>query len=195
MIKREIVRKTIHLFAIILLVPVIYLDKSSSIIIYLGIFFLMLGMEITRVSNIQPGKFIYNKLLFDIMRNREMPKEFCIKSADQMILGLLCLSIFFEPKVIIPSFLVLCIADTMAALIGVRYGKIRIYNGKSLEGSVAFFASCAYILFHLTEVTMLHVIIISLIATAIEMFDVYRRLDFDDNFIIPVSTAIMLTLI
>lgn len=194
MIISELLRKTIHLSASILLFPIMLFDQTTNILIYTILFCIMILFEITRVVKCFPGDLIYNKILKQIMRTREMPKYFYIKSADQMILGILLLSVFFERSIIIPSFLVLCISDTMAAIIGIKYGKIKVYNGKSIEGFLAFFISCIIVLLCFTNINILNLIFISFIIAIIEMFDFYRKIHLDDNIVIPISVAVLLTL-
>lgn len=57
------------------------------------------------------------------------------------LLGSTISIVFFSPPVAIAAILFLIIGDFMAALIGISYGRIKI-GRKSLEGSIACFASC-----------------------------------------------------
>ena len=63
-----------------------------------------------------------------------------VTGASYYLLGCLIVVYFFEDiNLIMASLLVMSISDSVAALIGVKYGKTKIYGNKSLEGSFSFF--------------------------------------------------------
>ena len=88
------------------------------------------------------------------------------------------------------SLLVMSISDSVAALIGVKYGKTKIYGNKSLEGSFSFFLSTLIILYiFMPSFSSFEYVIISILITLVELFSFYR---INDNLTIPVFSAILL---
>lgn len=62
--------------------------------------------------------------------------------------------------------LILVAADAMAAFIGVRYAKIRIFRGKSLEGTAAFIITCFLGCYLLLPLNKTQLILLSVAAGA-----------------------------
>ena len=84
----------------------------------------------------------------------------------------------------------LSLADSAAAIIGLKFGKTYLFN-KSLEGSAAFFIVAFLIVFYLSPAFFLINLITVLAATAVELFSTARM---NDNLFIPLVTAFILTL-
>ena len=191
----EVKRKLIHLLAISLLIPILFFSREISIILIGITFLLLLICEVTRSRNMMPGKFVYDAVFSKMMRINEMESKFTLKGADQMILGLLLLCIFFKKDIISASFLILCISDAFAALVGRFCGKVKIYNSKTLEGYITFALCTVAILCFIFNKPLLPSIVIAFILAAIELFDVYRKINLDDNLILPLASAVMINVI
>tara|TARA_B100000676_G_C18075605_1_gene847421 strand:+ start:2111 stop:2377 length:267 start_codon:yes stop_codon:yes gene_type:complete len=85
------------------------------------------------------------------------------------------------------------ISDSFAALVGVKYGKTKIYGKKSLEGSFSFFISTIIILYmFMNNLSTIEYIYISLLITLVELFSFHR---INDNLTIPVFAALVLNYI
>tara|TARA_B110000116_G_C16568725_1_gene460886 strand:- start:179 stop:445 length:267 start_codon:yes stop_codon:yes gene_type:complete len=81
------------------------------------------------------------------------------------------------------------ISDSFAAIIGLRYGKTKLYKKKSLEGSTAFFiTSVAIIIFFLPSLKIISIFIIAFSATLAELFASHR---INDNLIVPLVASIL----
>jgi phytol kinase len=113
--------------------------------------------------------------------------------------GLVAAAIISPTKwMFIAAVLVLGVADALAALVGIRYGKhkFKIFgNTKSLEGSTAFLVSALIIISLITFVApadLAHngwaVMGISLVATALEAIAPWGT----DNLFIPIAVVLML---
>ncbi|MCX6697847.1 MAG: phosphatidate cytidylyltransferase, partial [Methanoregula sp.] len=70
---------------------------------------------------------------------------------------------------------------------GIRYGKRRIYNGKSWEGTLSWILVKVLVLVPFLTITGAAVVVV--VAGLIELFS-----PVDDNLIIPVSVCILLTI-
>ncbi len=122
-----------------------------------------------------------------------------INSATWYTTSLLILALFFDLQSINCALLILAISDPSAALIGRKYGKIKLINGRTLEGSSTFFltASMCIIAIFMTynpDKYFIELLIPSfftaLLPTIVELTS--KRID--DNLTIPVSAAISMVL-
>lgn len=90
------------------------------------------------------------------------------------------------------AFSTLMISDAVAAIVGLRYGEIKLY-GKSLEGSVAFLLSATVISFiwwHLLGETYAYLFVSLVAAGAATIMELCsKRVNVDDNLLIPVAYA------
>lgn len=98
------------------------------------------------------------------------------------------LSIFLFPKSIaVPALLILSISDTLAAIVGIPFGRHRFLK-KSLEGSISFLISTLIILYLFFPDKHVANILIAVIATLAEAYP----MKLDDNFLIPLLTGVLL---
>jgi phytol kinase len=103
------------------------------------------------------------------------------------ISALLCL-ILFPVAAVIPAIIALAVLDGVATIAGRRFGKTRIWNGKTLEGTVVAMAVTFVCL--LPFLTPPGAGVSTLVAGVVELVS-----PIDDNLTIPVSVCIVLTLI
>lgn len=186
--RKEIARKKIHL--LILLAPLLYniLSYETCIIIAASLIIIDLILETIRL--LYPT---VNKILLKIFEGtyREKEKE-NVSTLIWTLSGIfLTIFLFSENKnVVTLSLLYLAFGDSVAAIVGVKFGRIRLGSrGKSLEGALAFFI-VAY-LCSIFFVNPLHGLIVSFIGAAIE----FLPLPLDDNFVLPIFTAGLLTIL
>ena len=81
-------------------------------------------------------------------------------------------------------------SDSMAAIIGIKFGKLRIFNNKSIEGFYVFFISTFTIVFFLSQLPLLYIFIISFTISLTELLTPAKY----DNLAIPLSSSIILYL-
>lgn len=136
------------------------------------------------------------KLFGKIMRREELRS---ITGNSFYVLGMLVLVVFFPKPVVMLSLIFLALGDPSAAVVGTLYGRRKILGKKSLEGSLANFALCGLAVFVLGlsyfGYSSDHALRLALIGGAISMIAELLPLPIDDNFTIPVSSAILLTLV
>lgn len=145
--KDELFRKLIHLTS--LSIPIVYYFISAqSAAIILGILaVLALVIDLGRYLHPETGKIFY-KLFGFLLREHELDhKKKNLNGATYVLISAL-ISVLIFPKVIfISAFSILIISDSLAALIGRKFGKHKFLS-KSLEGTLTFFISaCIVILF------------------------------------------------
>lgn len=136
----ELVRKTIHLCS--LSIPIVYyfLSKSVTLTILLPLTLVFSFSDLARIYHPATRSF-YHRLFGWLLRKHERDdNERHLNGATYVLLSA-CLFLWLFPKVIfITAFSILIVSDTLAALVGRKFGKHRFLN-KSLEGTTAFFLS------------------------------------------------------
>ena len=110
---------------------------------------------------------------------------------------LICLFISSKP-VFNLAVSILILSDSMAAIIGTLFGKTKI-NGKSLEGSAAFFGtSCVLslvitVIYHLDIKFLIASFFTALVATIVELYSKNSRLN--DNMTIPIAVSVTMNVL
>ncbi len=133
---------------------------------------------------------IINKYLF---RAEEQLKE---SAGVPYVMGLLLTLISFPKVVSLVAIYTLAISDPLSAIVGIKYGKRKIGESKSLEGSLAFFFSNFLITFFVffwwsayLKIMMGPILLLSLmVAFSSSLFELIP-LRLDDNLTIPLFTA------
>ncbi|MCH9028072.1 MAG: dolichol kinase [Bacteroidetes bacterium] len=145
--KDELVRKLIHLTS--MLIPIIYyfIPKLDALAILGGLVIFAMTLDLSRYFSPQIAKVFYKMFGF-LLRKHEIDSEKKNLNGATYVLISAFIGVFIFPKVIfIAAFSILIVGDSMAALIGRKYGKNK-FIFKSLEGTLAFFiSSCIVVLF------------------------------------------------
>ena len=110
------------------------------------------------------------------------------KGALFFALGALFSLVFFEKEVAFVGLVVLSLLDSITTIAGVRFGKTRIYNHKSLEGTLAGVAVTAVALCLLVPPAV--ALVTAAVAAIAELVS-----PVDDNLTIPVVACLALTLL
>lgn len=145
--KDELFRKLIHLTS--LSIPIVYyFITAETAALILGILAgVALVIDLGRYIHPEIGKIFYKYFGF-LLREHELDhKKKNLNGATYVLISAL-ISVLIFPKVIfISAFSILIISDSLAALIGRKFGKHKFLS-KSLEGTLTFFVSaCIVILF------------------------------------------------
>jgi dolichol kinase len=110
------------------------------------------------------------------------------KGALFFALGALFCLVFFGKEVAFAGLVVLSLLDSVTTLAGVRFGRTRIYNQKSLEGTLAGIAVTAIVLCLL--VPPVAALVTAAAAGLAELVS-----PVDDNLVIPVVACLALTVL
>ena len=190
--KNEILRKLIHLFDSVIPLSLFYISRENLLFILTPITIIFIILDFARHHISYLGK-IYSTF-FNIVTREIEQKRNNVTGASYYLLGCLIVVYFFQDiNIIISSLLIMSISDSFAALIGVKYGKTKIYGKKSLEGSFSFFVSTIIILYiFMNNLSPFEHIYISLLITLVELFSFHR---INDNLTIPVFAALALNYI
>ncbi len=180
----EITRKIVHLSTLI--IPIGYgLTSEETVLTFLVPFFLCF-LSIDLLRHFHPGMASLFKKYFFGRVLREAEKSSLMGSTYFLFSSILTLLLFPKP-IAIASLLILILSDTAAAFVGKGMGKISIL-GKTLEGSIAFFASALLIVWVYPNLDRFSGFLAALGTTAVELLP--TRVD--DNLTIPfVAGAIL----
>jgi dolichol kinase len=130
-----------------------------------------------------------------IMRREELKS---ITGNSFYILGLLVLVFFFSKPIALLSTLFLAVGDPIAAVVGTHWGRHRLIGKKSVEGALANYIATGFIsgLFAMgiLELQGAQVIFFALLGGTISTVVELIPTPLDDNFTIPIGSAIFLTL-
>ena len=89
---------------------------------------------------------------------------------------------------------IMLVSDSCAAIIGKFWGSKRFDNGKSVEGTLAFFISAVCVVyFFFPAISPAIIAVTALSASLAEFFE--KDLRIDDNFSIPLIAGFILNLI
>jgi dolichol kinase len=191
----EFYRKSIHLLGLIF--PVLYHFSKNSTMIVLITALLVLSFIVDKIRvkfNLLEYNFFKKIGLSQIYRKHEQKSYSALTFA--FIGMLICLLISSKP-VFNLAISILILSDTNAAIIGKLFGKTKI-NGKSIEGSIAFFlTSCAISIFitfiyELNYKFLLTSFLASLLSTIVELYSNNSKLN--DNMTIPISFIAIMTI-
>ena len=114
-------------------------------------------------------------------------------SATLLVITSLLIILIFKREIAITAISMVAICDTIAAIYGMKYGKIKLFFNKTLEGSFAFLLSGCFLVSLLNyfiniELDIIFLIICTLIATITESITPTKY----DNITVPLSTALAL---
>ena len=103
--------------------------------------------------------------------------------------------VLFPAKVVTLSLLMLAIGDPVCNIIGIKYGKDKLIGSKSFQGTIAGFIACtivSVIYFKLMNIMTSKLLLASVLSGFIGAFAEVIPIDIDDNFVIPIVSAILL---
>ncbi|MGE0707468.1 MAG: diacylglycerol/polyprenol kinase family protein [Planctomycetota bacterium] len=118
-----------------------------------------------------------------------------VNSATWYTTALLVLAVLFIPKVCVVALAIMGLADPAAAFVGRRWGRIRLVNGRSLEGTATFFvvgtlAALATLSIWHPEVRLGVALLMALgAAFAGALTELFSK-RVDDNLSIPIAAAV-----
>jgi dolichol kinase len=192
----ELVRKLIHLCS--LSIPTIYyfIPRSTAIIILSVFTILAILLDLARYLHSDIGKVFYKVFGFLLRKHELDHKKKNLNGATYVFISALISIIIFPKVIFITAFTILIISDSMAALIGRKFGRHKFLS-KSLEGTLTFFIS-AIIVVLLTPKVEGNILeyIIGFIAAGIGA--IVENVSFglaDDNLSIPLSIGLSMWLL
>ena len=208
LLKQEINRKLLHLFALLMPVGIFYVPKipgASHFVPAIILAFLLFGSVL-----IETLRFRYTtiqKIYFSCFGSMLRKEEEKITTGSTYIIGaaFIC-SILFRnaPHISFMSLSLFILGDAVAALIGQSLGRIKI-GKKSLEGSLACFFLCLAMFSLFPQIPFLLddwkgsvpiplILIISFSITFLELvpIKITKKFTINDNLAVPVIAGIIM---
>ena len=149
--KAEWYRKIAHVYSSAgILLAIVYLDQLQMILFSLGLICGAVFWEKTKLESIDIDRDSYGALLY--------------------ALSILILSLLVLPEhkdSFAACILILGVSDTLAALVGQRFGKQIPRFEKSTVGSLTFFFT-VFVVYAMLPITWIHVLSLSVLTTIIE---------------------------
>lgn len=186
---KELYRKSIHISSLVLPLSYRYILGYNKILAILILFPFALGaiiIELIRLENKSFKRVFYR--VFGIMMRKHEAAD--LTGASYLLSSAVFTIALFPREIAFAVLSFLSLGDTLAAVIGIRFGVRKIKGtSKSLEGSLACFVSCfAYSLIFGLHPGM------SLIGAAAATFSELLNLPINDNVKIPIISGIIMSL-
>lgn len=191
----EVKRQLVHALGIFSILFILMFGSFyASLLMLLIAVGLVLAAEyrnrrfISKLIKIEPFKEIED-LVDNELKTYERKNELPLNGAILFFLGSFLVTAVFEPKIAIASIAVLALSDSISTLVGIYFGENKLFlnKKKSWEGSSAFFIVAFFVL--LSFINPFKAFIIALLVTIVEMLP-----KINDNLSVPISTAILLSL-
>jgi dolichol kinase len=180
---REIVRQLIHLcVGLGIAALVTFVDHAVVIAILAG--GLLIGVVL--IDLILRGHTV--PVLSPLVRYGDRCDPLPGKGAFFFAVSALACIILFPVTLVVPALVALAVLDSVSTLAGIRFGRHRIHNGKSWEGTLSGIAVTAIAL--IPFLTLPGALAASIVAGIIELFS-----PVDDNLVIPAGVCILLALV
>ena len=187
----ELVRKLIHLFS--LSIPIIYyfIPTSTSITILASLTAFAILVDGGRFISKSFGELFYKVFGFLLRKHELDKKKKNLTGASYVLISALICALIFPKVIFVTAFTILIISDSMAALIGRKFGK-RKFLRKSFIGTLSFFISASIVVIFTPKIgnfPMEYIIgvIAAFVGAIVEnISDGFA----DDNLSIPVSVGL-----
>ena len=188
---QEMARKATHMGALI--IPIGYyvlgLSEAGALAILLPCLAAMTVLDVARLRGWGLWTRLAGRLISPIIRPHEEGGDF---TGATYILFSACFTVaLYDKPVAIASLAFIIVGDTLAALVGRRFGRHRFHAGKSVEGSLACLSGCLVVAALVPDIAFPVAAIGAVIATLIEAYP----LGVDDNVSVPFISGLAMTII
>ena len=185
----ELIRKGTHMFALIIPGTYYFLELSKTVMLsmMIPITLLMFFIDISRLRGGRLWKAFARKFITIMIREHETAGDF---TGAAYILLSSCFTIaFFDKSVAVAALAFIIVGDTLAALIGRKFGKHK-FGKKSIEGSLGCLAGTIVVALLAPGLDLTVGILGAVTATVVEALSVR----IDDNVSVPVISGLFMTI-
>lgn len=189
--KFELARKLIHLSSVSIAIIYCAITRELALLLLVPLFSGFLLVDLLK-NFIPPLSRWYHDTFDPMLREHELETEpLQLNGATYITFSALLLVLFFPKVIAITCFSMVAISDTMAALVGKKFGRHKI-GEKSLEGSLAFLVSALLIVLVVPRLDLAAGIITAITATFVEALTLrINSYKVDDNLTIPLLSALV----
>lgn len=182
----EFKRKAIHLVALSVPIGYYFLPKRTALLILIPIVLIILAGDIIRLKEL-PGSNLIKRIFGAMLRDHESAD---LSGASYILSGATLTIAAFSKPVALAALGFIILGDIAAALVGRKYGRIKI-GDKTLEGSLTFFGMSVLVAILVPDFSLVIGIIGALVATIIEAL----TLPVDDNLIVPLISGLVMQIL
>ncbi len=165
--------------------PILYtfISKYSILILIGSVTLFFLFVDLSRILSKRINFFVFERLSF-FFREKE---KHTFSTATQFLVAIFLTILLFERSIASMAIIFVTFGDIFAKFTGFQFGKIKMF-GKSLEGTLAYFASSLLLGLLWTNIMPLPANLIVLGALAASLTELVP-LGVSDNFSIPLISA------
>lgn len=191
----ELQRKAIHLSSLGIPIVAWFLPTLLSVLLLILMFLVSVLIDMERSRNTPAGRMI-NRFFGYMIRPHERVRSGAgipLSGSTWMLLSAVITFAVFPKAVAVAAFSMLILCDTVAALVGRRWGTVRFgTKRKSIEGTAAFFLMGLVVVSVVPGLPLLAGILGAATAAVAEALPG----EWDDNFTVPLfSGAVMVVMI
>lgn len=184
-LRDEATRKGLHLLLSLVAAAVVWrLPHVLAAVVLASATFVALAVELGRSASPRFAR-AFRRSLGPLLRDHEDRR---LTGATALSIGYTVVAVLLPGIPALAGILVAGVADSLAAVVGKRFGRARYPGGKSLEGSAAFLVVTFPLLAILLPVGPWVALGLALALTVLEAFS----LPVDDNFYLPLATALVI---
>jgi dolichol kinase len=176
----ELNRKLVHLVSLSIPIGIYFLPKRTCIQFLFLLTMLFLSIEILRMVH-RPTSKIFYTLFGPILRRKE---RFTLTGSTTLLMSSLVSVLLFQKPIAVTALCFLILGDTMAALVGKSFGRLKVFR-KTIEGSLACLGTSVIVVLVVPHMKFTVGLIGALVATLIELLPI----PLDDNFLIPILSG------
>jgi len=180
-VKNEIIRKSIHLFMLIIPLSILFLEKWIVLGVLGVLILLAMTVEILRLRWHEFYR-VFEKIFGSLLREHERRH---ITGSTYLLIGAFLAILLFDKTVALTVLLFVIVSDGLGALTGRMWGRHILTRDKTLEGCAVFLLTAGAIVL----LTMRDHIFIGMLGAAMAfVVDVFVT-GLDDNLTIPLGAG------
>ena len=180
----HIPRKAFHAIAGSILPTAYYLKLAPDVWVVTAMTLITcvwICFDAARFRSPRLNKFFNRR--FGFLMKRKEAKSFT--GVTYMLAGATLTLILFKPPVAVTVLYFIALGDPAAAVVGRAFGRVKIFNGRTLEGSVTMFAVCLAIGLVFADVPPSAAVAGAFVASLAELYSG----PVDDNLMVPVLSG------
>jgi len=148
----EIIRKLIHLCSLSIPIAYYFIPRNEALLILSILTIFVITIDLLRYFSPATAKIFYSFFGFLLRKHEKDNKNKALNGASYVLLSAIICIVLFPKVFFITAFGILIISDSMAALVGRKFGRHKLLK-KSLEGTLAFFISAIIVVLITPKIT------------------------------------------
>ncbi len=183
-------RKIWHMSTVFILFLIQYYLSHDTTLALLTVGWLaFVPLDFLRQRSVELNRFLL-KLFKPIVRKNEIHR---LAGTTYLLTGVILIHLIFDPRIVSLSLLFLAFADPIASYFGIRFGTRKIWQEKSLQGTLAAFfvcMICTAVYISPSQLSTSSWIVFCLFAGLIgSLAELVTIKDLDDNLTLPLLSA------